>query len=126
MGVASMMKVAAALKTFASGFGLPAYANGSVPDPVDLPYITFPIVEPEWNQKASFYMQIWHRTTSNTELLTKADEICGEIGTGLIINFEGGYLVIWPESPLVQLMVDGDFRSVYINLSINAYHVPGI
>lgn len=121
-----MMKVAAALKTFASGFGLPAYANGSVPDPVTLPYITFPIVEPEWNQKASFYLQVWHRTTSNTELLTKADEICGAIGTGLIINFEGGYLVIWPESPLVQLMVDGDFRSAYINLSINAYHVPGI
>ena len=121
-----MMEVAKALKTFASSFGLPAYANGSIPDPVELPYITYPVVEPEWRENASFYLQVWHRTTSNTELLTKADEICRAIGTGLIINLEGGYLVIWPESPLVQLMVDGDFRSAYINLSINAYHVPGV
>ena len=119
-----MMEVAKALKTFASSFGLPAY--GSIPDPVELPYITYPVVEPEWRENASFYLQVWHRTTSNTELLTKADEICRAIGTGLIINLEGGYLVIWPESPLVQLMVDGDFRSAYINLSINAYHVPGV
>lgn len=121
-----MMKVAAALKTFASSFGLPAYANGSIPDPVSLPYITYPVSEPEWNQKTSFYLQVWNRTTSNTDLLTKADEILSEIGNRKKIAFDGGYLVIWPESPLVQLMVDGDFRSAYINLSINAYHVPGI
>ena len=121
-----MMQAATAIKTFASGFGLPAYANGSVPDPVELPYITFPVTEPEWNQKTSFYLQVWHRTTSNTELLTIADEICQQIGTGLIINLDDGYLVIWPETPLVQLLVEGDFRSAYINLSINSYHVPGI
>lgn len=120
-----MMEVATALKTFASSFDLPAYANGSVPDPVSLPYITYPVIESEWNQKASFYIQVWYRTTTNTELLTKADEICGEIGTGMIINLAHGYLVIWPESPLIQLMVDGDYRSAYINMSINAYHEPG-
>ena len=121
-----MRQVASALKTFASSFNLPAYANGSVPDPVELPYITFPVVEPEWSEKASFYIQIWHRSTTNTELLTKADAICQAIGTGKIINLTGGYLVIYPETPLIQLMVDGDFRSAYINLSINAYHVPGV
>ena len=120
-----MRQVASALKTFASGFGLPAYANGSVPDPVELPYITFPVVEPEWNKKASFYIQICHRSTTNTELLAKADQICREVGTGIIISMESGYLAIYQESPLIQLLVDGDFRSVYINLSINAYHVPG-
>lgn len=120
-----MRQVASALKTFASGFGLPAYANGSVPDPVELPYITFPVVEPEWDKKASFHIQIWHRSTTNTELLAKADQICREIGTGIIISMESGYLAIYPESPLIQLLVDGDFRSAYINLSINAYHVPG-
>ena len=121
-----MIQVAAALKTFASGFGLPAYAEGSVPDPVELPYITYPVTEPEWNEKASFYIQIWHRATTNTLLFSKADEICSDIGVGKIIHLEDGHLVIWPESPLVQLMVNGDFRSAYINLSINAYHVPGV
>ena len=121
-----MMKVATAIKTFASSFDVPAYSTSSVPDPVDLPYITYPVKIPEWNQKTSFYLQIWDRTTSNTELFMLADRICQEIGQGKIINLDGGYLVIWPDSPLQQLLVDGDFRSVYINLSINAYHVPGV
>ena len=41
------------------------------------------------------------------------------------IPIDGGYLVIWPETPLVQIMVDGNYRSAYINLSINTYHIPG-
>jgi len=121
-----MIQVAAALKTFCSGFGLPAYAVGSVPDPVELPYITYPVVEPEWSSKASFYIQVWNRATTNTLILEKADEIVGAIGTGKIIPLEGGELVLWTESPTIQVMVNGDFRSAYINLSINAYHVPGI
>ncbi len=121
-----MMQVAAALKSFASSFGLPAYATGSVPDPVEVPYIVFPVPTPEWSQKTSFYFHIWHRTTSNTELFEIADRMCAEIGTGKIIDLPDGYLAIWPSTPLQQLMVDGDYRSVYINLLINAYHVPGV
>lgn len=120
-----MRETAAAIKTWASSFQLPAYATGSIPDPVTLPYISYPVVEPEWNQKASFYVQIWHRTTSNTELLEKADEIVSDIGIGKVIDVPNGHIVIYPETPLVQVMVDGDFRSAYINLSINAYHTPG-
>ena len=121
-----MMEMAKTLKTFVSGFNLPAYTVGTVPDDVQLPYLTYPLVEPEWNQKATFYIQGWYRTTSNTVLLEKADEILREIGTGLIIGMDGGYIVIYPETPLVQLMVDGDTRSFYINLSVNAYHSPGL
>lgn len=121
-----MRQVAAAMKTFVSGFGLPAYASDNVPLEVELPYITYPIVEPEWNQKASFYIQIWYRATGYSDLLEKADQIVREIGTGITISTDDGYIVIYPESPLIQTMVDGDFRSAYINLSINAYHVPGI
>ena len=121
-----MKGVASALKTYLSGFDLPAYSIGSIPDPVELPYISFPLTEPEWNQKASFYVQIWYRTRSNSDLLEKADEIVSDIGTCKNIPIDGGYLVIYPETPLIQFMVDGDFRSAYINLSINAYHVPGL
>lgn len=121
-----MRQVAAALKSFASGFGLPAYAIGSIPDPVELPYITFPVVEPEWSQKASFYLQVWYRSTSNIELLNKADEIAASIGAGINIHLDSGHLIIYPETPLIQVLVDGDFRSAYINLSINAYHMPGL
>lgn len=122
-----MYKAAAALKTFFSGFGLPAYQEGTVPDDVSLPYITFSLNAPEWNQKASLYAQVWDRTTSNMRLIQLADRITAEIGQEKRIPLDdAGYLVIWPETPLIQIMADGDYRSAYISLSMNAYHMPGV
>ena len=120
-----MYQTAKALKEFFSGFGLPAYTTDSVPDDVELPYIAYSLAEPEWDQKATMYAQVWDRSKSNTRILQVADQITSAIFVGKKIPMEDGYLVIWPESPLVQLMTDGDFRSAYINLSINAYHTPG-
>lgn len=120
-----MKATAKALKSFVGGFGLPAYTTQSVPQDVSVPYLVYPLVEPEWNQKTSFYIQGWFRSTSNTALVEKADQIIREVGTGITINTDSGYLVIYPETPLCQMMTDGDFRSFYINLSINVYQVPG-
>ena len=122
-----MYKTAAALKEFFSGFGLPAYTEYSVPDNATLPYITYSAGVPEWNQKASLFAQVWDRTRSNTGIIRKADQITAAIGeTGKRIPFEGGYLVIWPENPLIQIRVNGDYRAAYINLSINSYNMPGV
>ena len=117
-----------ALKTFAESFGLPAYTNSSVPDDVSLPYIVYPMTEPEWNQKASFYFLIWARTTGYADLLEKADAIRAAVGVGVKIPLEDGYLVIWPETPAIQEMsdVEHNLKGIYINLSINAYHTPGV
>lgn len=120
-----MRATAKALKEFVGSFGLPAYTVQSVPKDVNVPYLTYPLTEPEWDQKATFYIQGWYRTTSNAELTAKADQIIAYIGTGITLQTASGYLVIYPESPLVQLMTDGDYRSFYINLSINAYQMPG-
>lgn len=120
-----MRQTAKALKTFVGGFSLPAYATETIPKEVKLPYLTYPIVEPEWNQKSTFYIQGWYNGTDYTEMLAKADQIIREIGTGLIINTDSGYIVIYPESPLVQTFVKDDTRSFYINLSLNAYQMPG-
>ncbi len=120
-----MRAFAKAIKTFVGGFDLPAYSVGSVPDDVQVPYLVYPLNEPEWNQKTSFYVQGWFRTTSNAELTAKADEIIKTIGIGITLKTDSGYLVIYPESPLVQMMVEGDYRSFYINLSINCYQMPG-
>ena len=122
-----MYQAAAALKTFFSGFGLPAYAADSVPEDVTLPYIAYSLNVAEWDRKASVYVQVWDRTKSNTKIIQTADQITAAIGDGgKKIPINGGYLVIWLESPLTQVMVDGDFRSAYINLSINSYHLPGV
>jgi hypothetical protein len=121
-----MYQAAAALKTFFSGFGVPAYAAGSVPDEVQLPYITYSLSVPDWTQKATLYAQVWDRTRSNARIISIADQITAEIRDGKRIALDDGYLVIWPESPLTQIVVDGDHRSAYINLSINTYHMPGV
>ena len=122
-----MRQTAKALKQFASQFGLPAYTNSSVPDDVSLPYIVYPLTEPEWNQKSSFYLLIWARTRGYTQLLEIADSIQETIGVGVKIDTEDGYVVIWPETPLIQEQsdIENDTKGIYINLSINAYHTPG-
>ena len=120
-----MRATAKALKDFVSSFNLPAYTTESVPQNVTVPYLTYPLAEPEWDQKTSFYIQGWYRTTSNTALVTKADEIISAIGTGIKIDTGVGYISIYPETPLVQMLTNSDYRSFYINLSINAYQMPG-
>lgn len=120
-----MKALAEALHGFVSSFGLPAYTVESVPEDVQVPYLTYPLTEPEWNQKASIYIQGWFRSNSNSELSALADRILQAIGQGITIRTASGYLVIYPEQPLCQLLVDGDFRSFYINLSINSYQMPG-
>lgn len=121
-----MRSTATALKTFFSSFGLPAYTLESVPDEVELPYITYPLNEPEWDQKATMYCQVLYRKNNLEALLTKADQIVAAIGTRLVIPLDEGYLVIWPETPLMQTLTDEYTQSVYINLSVNAYHTPGL
>ena len=120
-----MRATAKALKQFVGGFSLPAYATETIPENVPLPYLTYPLTEPEWNRKATFYIQGWYRATDYTEMLEKADQIIREIGQGITICTSEGYVVIYPDTPLVQTMVDGDIRSFYINLTLNAYQMPG-
>lgn len=121
-----MRSVAETLKTFFSSFDLPAYTLASVPDEVELPYITYPLTEPEWNDQTTYYCQVWYPKNSLGGLLTKADQIAGEIAHGKRFNLTEGYLVLYPASPLIQIITDEHTQSAYINLMINAYHMPGM
>lgn len=119
-----MISTAQALYQFWSSFNLPAFTVGTIPSEQKLPYITYSLVESEPFESATHYAQIWYRSTSNAALLTKVDEIKLAIGAGVRIKCDGGYVVIRPSTPLVQLMVDEDpaNRYAYINLQINCYH----
>ena len=120
-----MPSTAKALNSFFNGFGVPAYSNDTVPDDAPVRHITYPMVDPEWSQQASMYCEVWDRSTSNAYILAKADTIVREIGQGIVFPCDGGYIRLQIESPAVQVRVDGDFRSAYINMSMNAFHLPG-
>ena len=115
-----------ALNSFLQGYGLHVYPSDSVPDNASVPYLTAPLVEPEWNTPATWYIQGWYRTQDNVSLIAKADQIAADIRDGKRIFCTGGCVTIYPQSPLVQFLTDGDYTSFYINLQINAYHMPGV
>lgn len=121
-----MTGTASALYTWLSSFGWPVYGQDDVPHDADLPYITVPVKEPAWDQKASYMIQLWAYTKQNTALLAKADEICAAVGVGTRIDCTGGIVVLWPDNPLQQVLPDGNVRRVLITLQINAYHCPGV
>ena len=122
-----MTQTAEALKSFFSGFGVPAYSETSVPDDIQLPYITYPMKEPEWAQPTSFYIVLWCRTKGYVTALTKADQILAAIGEGVRIETGSGWVVIRPDTPLMQEMKDNenDTKALYINLKLNAFHKAG-
>ena len=124
-----MISTATALYEFLSGFDIPAYNADTVPDEAVPAYLTYPLTEPEWNSPGTFYVTVYYRNqTSNRAALEKADEIAQAIGpAGVRIPCTGGYVVLNPQNPLIQaLPPDNDVRAAYINLQINAYHMPGI
>lgn len=125
-----MTNTARALHAFWSGFGLPAFVEYDVPEvypdgngvlqPVDLPYITYQLVEPEANDTSSIYARVWYRSTSYQELMDTVDQISERIGMGVRIGTDGGYLVLHKESPFAQNMPmdDTSEKVVYLNMSI--------
>lgn len=123
-----MISTAQAIYGFLSGFEIPAYNEQLVPDDAVLPYLTYPLTEPEWDTPATFHVNVYYRDrASNLAAMQKADEIVRAIGTGIRIQCEGGYVALYPQTPLIQaLPTEDDVRAAYINLQINAYHMPGI
>lgn len=126
-----MTDTARALNEFWSGFGLWAFAVNTVPDEapdgnqMKPPYITYNLPETEPLEPATHYAQVWYRDTSNAELLEKVDQIKEAIGTGVRLKCDGGYVVLRPSTPYVQIMTGDDpaDRYAYINLQINCYHM---
>lgn len=120
-----MINTAMTLKEFFSSFDIPAYAESSVPDQVALPYITYPLTEPSWNEQAYTHCQIWYQKKHLGELLAKADQVVGAISEGVIMKNDAGYVVLYPAEPVIQILTDDDSQRAYISLLINAYHMPG-
>ena len=126
-----MTEVAKALYAFYSRFGLPAYAEGSVPDDPDdpranPPYITYTVPQSGVFESATHQARIWYPTDkgapSHVDVNAKADEVTAAIGQGVKIKAGRGYVCIYPGVPLVQMQPADDALAIaYLNLELRCY-----
>lgn len=98
----------AALHSFFSGFGLPAYAATSVPDDAELPYLTYELSTGAFGDAESpVYASIWYRTTSEAVPNAKAREVSEAIGMGgVMLPCDGGAVWLKRSAPFSQSMAD--------------------
>ena len=117
-----MTEIAKALKAFYSGFGIPAYAEDSVPDTAQLPYITYTAVQSGVFSSATHQARVWYPGTGYAQVNAKADEIIAAIGQGKRLKAGRGFVCIYPGTPLCQMQpADDKTRIVYINLELRSY-----
>ena len=119
-----MTNTAKALYSFFSSFGLEAYVEYSPPEDAQLPYITYQVIEPDWDDGGTFYARVWYRSTSYEPINAKVDQIRAAIGEGVSIPTEGGAVYLTKATPFAQNMpMEGDdtLKVVYLNFNIMAH-----
>ena len=117
-----MTNTAVALYTFFSGFGLPAYVIGCVPDDAEVPYITYQLREPDWRSPTQLYAELWYRSTSLVQINAKADQIRAAIGEGKSIPTPNGaiYLCEFTAEPL-YMEGDDTLKRMYMTFTLYAH-----
>lgn len=116
-----MRNTANALYEFFSGFGIPAYLQDTLPDNVQMPYITYELMEPEALSTAFFNASLWYKDTSLDAILRKADEIGETIGMGGIgLHTEDGVIRLYRGDKFVQIMSDPnpETKRAYLSMII--------
>jgi len=118
-----MTNTAKALYQFFSGFGLNAYVEYNIPDDAQLPYISYQLIEPDWEDGGTFYARVWYRSMSFLEVNAKIDEIAAAVGEGKSLRTPGGAVYLSKGAPFIQFMpMEGDdtLRVAYLNFNIQA------
>lgn len=116
--------VAKALNQFWNGFGIPAYLENSVPDDAELPYITYTLTIPSWDNTTTHNAMIWYRANSIAPVAEKAEEIAKAIGSHKAIKCQNGGVVLFPGAgDFVQISNYDETNAIkmgYINLVMMA------
>ena len=147
-----MEEIAAALSAFFGGFGLAAYPEDGVPEagdggyegaatdaavsqaakpfgigtghsPARLPYITYPLVKPEWDAPAAVQVRVWAHDEGYAFVTGKADEIVAAIGEGVLLPAGEGYVCLRPGNPRVQMEDSGErqLKAACVSMMLSAY-----
>lgn len=112
-----MRGIAKALYEFWSGFGVDAYAEGKVPDDVALPYIVYPILQPNWRSQMVYQPQVWDRSSSFENVTQLVDAIGNAVGEGLELELDDGegYIFLFRENNFAQFTpTDTDDEFVHV------------
>ena len=112
----------AAIYRFFAGFGIPAYADSSVPDDAEYPYLTYSLVMGGWGEgEVSLEVNLWYRTDEEREPNAKAREIRAAIGLGgEPLPCDGGWVWLKRGTPWSQSMGDDSDSMIkrrYINVT---------
>lgn len=116
-----MTDVYTALYTFFSGIGN-AYVEGNVPDSAVLPYLTYEISIPKWNDKTLIGVNCYSRSSGFSEVTTLAQSVLDAVGTGVRLDLgSNSYIILYKGSPLLQEIVEEDFmiKHLYIILQMH-------
>lgn len=113
-----LYNTAKALYQFWNSFGIPAYIEDNVPDDANMPYLTYRLVEPEWDSDVMTYIRLWYKDTSYSAIIEKIDEIKNRIGTGITIPTLDGYVALFQDELFCQFQPSGmlDLKLAYLSL----------
>lgn len=118
-----MTSTATALYNFFSSFGIPAYVTDNIPDNVQMPYITYDLVEPEPLSVGLLSASVWYRGTSYAEISAKVDQIKAAIGNGLSLKTSSGVIHLFREreGAFVRMMNDPnrETKRAYLSMTIH-------
>ena len=133
MGDPVMTGVTRALSDFFGGFGIDAYAEGTVKRETQPPYITVQLIAPDWHDTVPFFARVWYRSETFEAINAMVDAIGAAIGAGACVPIyaqeEGqtparrGALWIYKDSQFAQYMpFEGDttLKCVYLRMRMQA------
>lgn len=121
----------AAVYTFLSSFGLPAYAETSVPDQATFPYITYSLVIPDLFESSNMQVNVWYRTDSEAVPNAKVREIGEAVQQRALVPLacDGGVVLIGRGSPWAQsLSIEGEDSKVkrrLLNFTVESAIIDG-
>jgi hypothetical protein len=99
--------------------------ENSVPDEAIMPYITYRLAEPDWDEPMSMYAKVYYRTTSFAGISATIDEINQALKNGKSFSFDGGYIALFKDSNFCQFMNDEDeaVKAAYLSYIMHAVEV---
>lgn len=120
-----MSTKAAAIHSFLSSFGIPAYTAAGVPEDAQMPYITYSLVDGAWSDpETNMTVDVWYRGESEAKPNAKVCDISKAVGIGGVpIGCEAGIIWIKRGSPFAQSVTDEDnaVKRRTINLSVEFF-----